>query len=89
MSEKASSNRITRPSLYQAVVLGVAADPVPDDSVLLHDRQCAIAKTDANRVDILLAFHLLESQTGMRRIGLEELVRAPSFLLNLGGKIGK
>jgi hypothetical protein len=42
-----------------------------------------------SRADVILAFHLLESQTGMRRMGFEELVRALSFLLNLGGQIGK
>jgi hypothetical protein len=37
----------------------VAADPVPHDSIFLHDGQSAIFETDANQIDVILAFQLL------------------------------
>ena len=46
----------------QTVVFGVSADPVPDDAIFLHDRQSAIFKTDANQIDVILAFQFLELQ---------------------------
>jgi hypothetical protein len=38
----------------------VTAYPIPDDPILLHDRERSIIKTDTNRIDVLLAFQLLE-----------------------------
>src|ERR1035441_789637 len=42
----------------ETVVLGMTADPVPHDSVLLHDGQRAIIQADANRIDFILAFQI-------------------------------
>jgi hypothetical protein len=42
----------------------MTADPVPHDSIFLHDAKGPIFKTDANRIDVILAFQLLELQTG-------------------------
>jgi hypothetical protein len=54
----------------------VAADPVPDDAVFLHERQSAIFQTDASRIDVILAYQFLELQAGVRRIALEEAIGA-------------
>jgi len=71
--------------LDQAVVLGVTADPVPHDSVLPHDGQSAIFKTDANRIDVVLAFQFLELQTRVFRIALEETIGALGVQLSTSG----
>src|SRR5262245_43073823 len=47
----------------QTVVVGVTADPVPDDVIFLHDCKSAVIETDANRIEVILAFQLLELQT--------------------------
>ena len=54
----------------------MTADPVPHDSIFLHGGQSAIFKTDANRLDVILALQLFELQTGVRRIALEETIGA-------------
>ena len=54
----------------------MTADPVPHDSIFLHGGQGAIFETDANRIDVILAFQLFELQTGVRRIALEETIGA-------------
>jgi hypothetical protein len=52
----------------------MTADPIPHDSILLHDGQRAVSQTDANRIDVVFAFQLLELQTGVRWISLEEAI---------------
>ena len=47
------------------------ADPVPDNSIFLHDSQSAVLKADASRVDVIRAFQFLELQTGMRWVALD------------------
>ena len=73
----------------QTVVFGVTADPVPHDSVFLHGCQCAIFKTDANRINVILAFQLFELQTGVRRVALEKTIGALGVALGAEGQIGK
>src|ERR1022692_4348193 len=73
----------------QTVVFGVIADPVPDDAVFLHDCQSAVLRTDASRIDVILASEFLELQAGMRRIALEETIGALGVPLCVGGWIGK
>jgi hypothetical protein len=63
----------------------MAADPVPDDSVSLHNGQCTVIEADADRVDAALALQLLEVQTGVRRAGTKETIRPPGFLLYFEG----
>ena len=63
----------------------MSADPVPDDAIFLHDRQSAIFKTDANQIDVILAFQFLELQTGVRRIALEETIGALGVPLGAEG----
>jgi len=48
----------------ETVVFGVGADPVPDDEIFLHDGQSAIIKTDADRIDVILAFEFLNCKPG-------------------------
>src|ERR1017187_688962 len=48
---------------------------IPDDAVFLHDCQSAVLKTDASRIDVILAFQFLELQAGMRRIAIQETGR--------------
>jgi hypothetical protein len=64
-------------------LLRVTAYPIPDDPILLHDRERSIIKTDTNRIDVLLAFQFLELQAGMRRIALEQPIG--SFERSLSG----
>jgi hypothetical protein len=45
---------------------------IPHDSIVPPDGQSAIFKTDANRIDVILAFQLFELQARVRRIALEE-----------------
>ncbi|HYU47438.1 MAG TPA: hypothetical protein VEK84_14830, partial [Terriglobales bacterium] len=40
-------NPVRRSCSDQAIVFGVTADPIPHDAAFLHDRQCAVAETDA------------------------------------------
>ncbi len=54
----------------------MTADPVPHDSIFLHDAKGSIFKTDANRIDVILAFQFLELQAGVRRIFLKETLSA-------------
>jgi hypothetical protein len=63
----------------------VTPDPVPDDSIFLHDCQSAEFKTDANRIDVVLAFQLLELQTGVGRIALKEAIGALGVALSVEG----
>jgi hypothetical protein len=49
----------------------MAADPIPDSALALHDCQCTVAEAYAGRVDIVLTLEFLELQAGMRRIGAE------------------
>jgi len=44
----------------QTVIFGVTSDPVPHDSTVLHDGESAISETDANRIDVVLAFQFFE-----------------------------
>ena len=69
----------------QTVVFGVTADPVPHDSIVFHDGQSAIFKTDANRIDVILAFQLFELQARVRRIALEETICALGVPLRAQG----
>ena len=69
----------------QTVVFGVIADPVPDDAVFLHDCQSAVLRTDASRIDVILASEFLELQFGMRRIALEETIGALGVPLRVHG----
>src|ERR1039458_2224062 len=73
----------------QTVVFGVTADPVPHDSIFLHGGQSAIFKTDANRINIILAFQLFELQTGVRRVALEKTIGALGVALSAEGQFGK
>jgi hypothetical protein len=50
----------------------VTADPVPDKAVFLHNCQSPVLETDANGIDGILAFQLLELQTGVCWITLEK-----------------
>jgi hypothetical protein len=52
----------------------VTADPIPHDSILLHDRERAVVQTDANRRDVIFACELLELQAWVRWIGMEEAI---------------
>jgi hypothetical protein len=62
--------------LLRVAALGpTESDPIPDDSIL-HDTQCAIFQTDANRIDVILPFQLLKLQAGVRRIALEDTICA-------------
>jgi hypothetical protein len=63
----------------------VTADRVPDDAVFLHERQSALLQTDASRIDVILAFQLLELQARVRRIALEEPIGALGVPLNVVG----
>jgi len=54
----------------------VTADPVPDDLIFLHDRQSAVAESDARRIDVNFTFQFLELKTGMRRIAQKETIGA-------------
>jgi hypothetical protein len=58
----------------QTVVIGLAADPVPDYAIFLHDSQSAICKTEAQRIDVILAIPFLEFQPGLREIALEQTI---------------
>jgi hypothetical protein len=40
----------------QTIVLAVTADPIPHDSIFVHDGQGTVLQTDANRVDVVFAF---------------------------------
>ena len=59
------------------------ADPAPNDSTFFHDSQSAVFKTDTNRVNVILAFHFLEVQSGVRRIALEEAIGAFGLPLSI------
>jgi hypothetical protein len=63
----------------------VTADPVPHDSIVPHDGQSAIFKTDANRLDAILAFQFLELQARVRRIALEQTICALGVPLRAKG----
>jgi hypothetical protein len=59
------------------------ADPIPDDSIFLHDGQCTVFQPDANRIDAIFAFQLLELQTGVRRIVPEQTICAHGIPLSV------
>jgi len=59
------------PQSGEAIVFGMAADPIPDNAITFHDCQCAVAEAYAGRVDIVLTLQLLELQARVRRIGAE------------------
>lgn len=54
----------------------MTADPVPDDLIFLHDRQSAVAESDARRIDVNFTFQFLELKTGVRRIAQKETIGA-------------
>jgi hypothetical protein len=58
----------------QTVVLSVAADPIPHDSLSVPDGQGAVLQADSNRVDVVFALELFELQARVCRIGSEETV---------------
>ena len=74
---------------YQPVVIGVAADPIPDDAISLHDREGAIAETDPRRIDILLAFQLLELKSRMGGIVVKKAPGTFGIALNIERQPGK
>jgi hypothetical protein len=67
----------------------VAADPVPDDAIFLHDCQGAVVEADASRVDVIFAFEFLEVQARVRGISLEKPIRSFGFPSDAGGQVGE
>jgi hypothetical protein len=67
----------------------VTADPVPDHRIFLHNRERPIAEADANRIDAVLTFQLLELQARMGSIALELPIGAFCLLLNVEREVGK
>jgi hypothetical protein len=68
----------------EAIVFGVAADPIPDHSIPINGRQCTVAEADANRIDAVLPFQFLEVERGMERIVLEDSISALRLALGCG-----
>jgi hypothetical protein len=73
----------------EPVVVGVTANPVPNDAISAHDRQSTVVQTDASRIDCILAFELLKVQAGVRRIALKEPVCALRIALDVNGELRK
>jgi hypothetical protein len=58
----------------ELLVFGVRSDPEPDDGIAFLDRQCPISQSDACGEDGTLRMDLLEAETRVLGIALEELV---------------
>jgi hypothetical protein len=61
--------------LNHTIVVGVAADPEPDDPASLHSARRAVAKANPHGVDMVLALQLFEAETPMRGVTTEQSVR--------------
>ena len=73
----------------EAIVLSVSTDPKPYYAMPLHCSERPIAKTDTGGVDRVITFQFLEMQAGVRRIALEETIRALGILLDIGRQISE
>jgi hypothetical protein len=56
----------------QTIVVGMRADPEPDDNVSVEHGERTIAEADTGRIDRAGGVDLFEPQTGMLRIVAEE-----------------
>ena len=59
---------------YKTIVIGVRADPEPDHRIVVEHAECAVAESNARRVDRSLRVHALEMQAGMMRIETKKAV---------------
>jgi hypothetical protein len=84
-SESTEENRESAITSNQAIVVGVGADPIPNDRRALKHTQSTVPEPDANGINILHLFHPFESKAGVRWIGPKEPVGATRLLLYLLG----
>jgi hypothetical protein len=61
----AHKQRAVAVGLNQPVIIGVAADPIPDNSISIHNSQGAVSEADSRGVNVVFAFQLLELQSRM------------------------
>ena len=75
-------------SAEQPIVVGVAADPEPDDPIGRFGAVCPIVHADASRPELP---YLLEAKRGMPGIPFQKFERAIGEIPNLGrqGPIGR
>src|SRR5450432_665166 len=71
----------------QAIVFGMAPDPVPHDPVSSQDRKRPIFQANTRRVDLVLTCQFLEMQTWVGWAGTEELIGPSCILLNRYGQV--
>jgi hypothetical protein len=65
------------------IVLGVRADPEPNDDVAVDDAECAMPESDPCRVDGPGRVHAFEAETSVLRVLLEAPVGFTSPALNM------
>jgi hypothetical protein len=88
---KKSQPRRRRLSSNTAVVVSMRADPIPDDDGTIENTQGAVAKSDANGIEVFRLFYFLEAKTRVTRISAEKPVGLPRLSLNFiwqGSKCG-
>jgi hypothetical protein len=67
----------------EVVVIGVRANPEPNEVLTRFDCECAMLKPDARRPE---SAHLLEMQRGVTGVPLQMFVRTICCALNVGRK---
>ena len=74
-----ASHRI---ELNQTVIISVGADPKPGDHRPFENTKSAVAKSNANGINVFSLIHLFESEAGVGGISPEKSVSAACLRLN-------
>src|SRR5579864_3780676 len=77
------------PTLNLAVILGVTADPEPQDPIAVPNAKRPVTNADPHGIDVFLAFHFLEVETRVGGIVSENAVGPNRLLPNCGGQISE
>jgi hypothetical protein len=73
---------LTRKIAKQQLVVGVRADPEPDDILAITNTECPVCEADANRVDRAIWVNQLEPEAWVGRVAAEQCVGPASSPLD-------
>ena len=69
--------------LRQAIIIGVTADPLPDNAISLHNCQGAVSEADSRRIHVVIAVEFLELQAEMPWIAPKQSIDALGVPLSI------